>query len=247
MSRQVCYLVTALVSLTFAGSAASAASITAAGSDTDIGSSWRTASVPKTDPADTNVIGTNGWTAVGNGGSTVLPSYIASITTGSVYPGNSGYALIDNPLTTPGAAPSKIQNGTVSPGNSLDWTFTMSSTNPIPQKFQVAILVDNLDIAAYNSAATTISLVGSPSTTATITTTAPVYNDRSPDLLYFTIAGATAGEVFDVGGIAGNNGDITASVMAFDIETPEPGSVVALAGLCGMGLIGLVLRRRRAA
>ena len=37
-----------------------------------------------------------------------------------------------------------------------------------------------------------------------------------------------------------------ASIQAL-VQTPEPSSIIALVGLCGMGLIGLILHRRRAA
>jgi hypothetical protein len=83
-----------------------ASSITYVGSDVDLGSGWRTSTVPKSDIDRNNVLGSDGWYVAGGSGSQMLPAYIASlVSNSSVYPGNGGYVSIDNPLTTPGPSP----------------------------------------------------------------------------------------------------------------------------------------------
>jgi hypothetical protein len=63
----------------------------------------------------------------------------------------------------------------------------------------------------------------------------------------YVILTGLSGTSFTLTGIEGTTGDGRVKLDGFQIiaNTPEPGSVVALAGLAGMGLIGFALRRRR--
>jgi hypothetical protein len=256
----------ALAILAASHTSSAAIIVAGGGSDLEIGASWRTQSVAKTDPANTsnalgNVLGQDGYWVVGANQRIVMPSYISSWSTNSVYPGNLNYASIDDPSTTPGGSPTTLVSGIVSPVNGSsfvgqyqpDLGFTVNSS--VPREFQVAVLVDNLDLAAFNAASISLWNFGGPDNPggvsaapylASVATTSAAYNDRVPDLIYFTVTGAQAGDEFYVGGLAGANADAAAAVFAFDTVVPEPASIVALAGLCGMGLIGVVLRRRRA-
>ena len=231
------------------GSKGWAASVVADGSDTEKGASWRTASVAKTDPAGKNVLGQDGYDVVGTNSRVSLPSYVSSITPFAVFPGIGGYQLIDDPNTTPGATPTTIQSGTTTPGGGVgaqevDYTFTTNGS--APAQFQVAVLIDNLDVAPYNPASVTIfqssgtGATAAPTAAESIATTGSVFNDRSGDLVYFLISGAQSGDVFTVGGTGGTNGDVTDSFIAFDV--PEPASL----GLLGLGGLALLARRRRA-
>jgi hypothetical protein len=60
----------------------------------------------------------------------------------------------------------------------------------------------------------------------------------------FVIGTFTANAASQVFNFAGPDGDV--QINALELRAvPEPASLVALVGLCGMGLIGLVIRRRR--
>src|ERR1035438_5252848 len=92
-----------------------AGTITYLATDLDLGSGWRTPTVPN-DIASSGILGSDGWFVAGNAGSTQLPAYLTSLVpNGSVFGGNSNYASIDNPATTPGLTPSLIESGTLNP------------------------------------------------------------------------------------------------------------------------------------
>ena len=65
-----------------------------------------------------------------------------------------------------------------------------------------------------------------------------IYYDHNPSGTGGT--GSLSGAHFDLSGT-----DPSSSPVVFLHAVPEPSSIVALVGVCGMGLIGLVLRRRR--
>lgn len=236
---------------------ASAATITFIGADVDLGSGWRTASVPKTDPAHTNVLGQGGWyvtgtsiTGVPGDVNHVTPSYFSSMDmTAPEYGGNGSYASIDDPNTTPGATPSAVLSGTKNPfpgtnNYGQDLSFTVNSS--VPAVFQVAVMVDNLDNAAYNSNGMEVvgpAAIGTTYGAVNFNATPTLY-DRVPDWLYFTISGAKNGDTFTVDGLGGPNGCACAGAFAFDTvsSTPEPATL----GLMGVFAAGFLARRRRA-
>jgi hypothetical protein len=63
---------------------------------------------------------------------------------------------------------------------------------------------------------------------------------------YVILTGFT-GSSFTLTGLSGTTGDGRAKLDGFEIiaNTPEPGSIAALVGMGGMGLVCLVIRRRR--
>jgi hypothetical protein len=236
-----------LCSLLFCSFRMGFGSVTWIGSDFDLGSGWRTSTVPKIDIEGNDILGTDGWFVAGNYGSEQIPTYLSFFTTiGNVYGGNGGYYAIDNPNTTPGASPSTIVTGTLNPsassGNTLvDATFTFSSS--VPAVVQVGLMIDNLDIAAFNPSALQIVQSGGPGASAVVNTTGSEYNDRVPDWVFFDID-AQPGETYQVLVTGGTNGCACLGAISFDsASTPEPSSLW-LGGL-GVGLLGAATLLRR--
>jgi hypothetical protein len=223
--------------------------ITSPGVLMDLGSGWRTSSVSKAALAlDGNgVLGNDGYWTFGSNGKTLKPAYISTVSiANSVYGGNSSYALIDNPTTTPGASATTVLSGTLNPTvRGLDGVFTFTLSGTVPSLIRVGLMIDNLDVAAYNPAAlqlvdTTNSISG-PS----VATTSSAFNDRVPDWVFFDIASGAAGEVFTVDVSSGTNGCNCLGAVSFDSSSatsvPEPSSVAVL----GLGLASLLAAARR--
>jgi hypothetical protein len=129
-------------------------------------------------------------------------------------------------------------NGTVTPGTLTDGTatnkFSFALQGTVPSVFTVGLLVDNLDSPDYNASALTIATTGG--STATV---AEATGNRNPDLYFFTISGASAGDTVTVGATQGVNGTATIAGITF-ASTPLPASVWGgMALLAGFGLTRL--------
>jgi hypothetical protein len=225
-----------------------AGTITYAATDFDLGSGWRTSTVSKTDIDANEVLGTDGWYVAGNDGSTDLPAYLTSlITNSSIYGGNSSYASIDNPNTTPGLTPSLIQSGTLNPfpgdgSTTIDLTFTFGVI--VPSVVQLGLMIDNLDIAAYNPDALQVIQVGGPGASSVVATTGALYNNRIPDWVFFDIQ-AQPGQTYEVIVTGGTNGCACLGAASFDSAgVPEPSSF-SLAGVGAAFFAAAALRRYR--
>ncbi|MCU1234793.1 MAG: hypothetical protein JWP63_2760 [Candidatus Solibacter sp.] len=222
--------------------------ITYATTNIDLGSGWRTSTLPKSDIDGNNVLGSDGWFVAGAAGSKQLAPYLSSlITNGSVYGGNGGYAGIDNPNTTPGLTPSTLQSGTLNPfpganQTTTDVTFTFGAN--VPGTVRLGLMVDNLDIAAFNSRALQVVQVGG-SGSGVVSTAGGTFNDRVPDWVYFDIQ-ASSGETYNVIVTGGTNGCACLGAVSFDsvaaTSVPEPSSL-NLAGLGAAFLAAYSLRR----
>ena len=187
------------------------------------------------------ILGADGWYVAGGAGSTELPEYVTSLVpNSSVYAGNSGYAFIDNPATTPGSTPSLLQSGTLNPnagigGTTVDLSFTFGAN--VPGEVQVGLMIDNLDFTGFNPSSLQVVEVGGPGASAVVSTTAPEYNDRIPDWLLFDIQ-PMPGATYQV--IAGGAPDGTAALgaVSFDSTTvPEPSTF----GLAAIGAAFIAL------
>jgi hypothetical protein len=225
-----------------------AGTITYVATDFDLGSGWRSPTVPN-DIEPSGILGTDGWYVAGNEGSTDLPTYLTSlIPNGNVYGGNSSYASIDDPATTPGLTPSLIQSGTLNPfpgtgDPTVDLTFTFGAE--APAVVQLGLMIDNLDGAGFNPDSLQVVEVDGPGASAVVNTTAPAYNNQDPDWVLFDIQ-AQPGETYEIIVSGGDNGCACLGAASFDsaADVPEPSSF----GLAGIGagfLMVLVLRRWR--
>ena len=173
----------------------------------------------------------------GNAGTNVgtLPSYVSVDTTGdSFFASGSGYGYTT--LTASGTA-YKTGIAYQVPGNGNTATLaTITLKAGTPDDFQLGVFTNNTDNTANIASAVTVA---SPEGNSVTENT--VLHSTSNDFYLFDIVGK-AGDTITVsltqsGGAADPLGGLTFTTV------PEPASIVALAGLCGMGLIGLVLRR----
>jgi hypothetical protein len=223
-----------------------AGTITYITTDFDLGSGWRTSTVPKTDIDPNDVLGTDGWYVAGNDGSTEIPAYLTSLIPNSfVFGGDGGYASIDDPNTTPGLTPSLIQSGTLNPfpgtgSTAVDLTFTFGAI--VPSMVQLGLMIDNLDIAAYNPDALQVIQVGGTGASSVVDTTGALYNDRIPDWVFFDIQ-PQPGETYEVIVTGGTNECACLGAASFDSsDVPEPSSF-SLAGIGAAFFAAAALRR----
>ena len=222
MKTKFASLFVALTAAAFVPSAG-ASVITYAGSQTDLGPGWRTATVGK--PLDIdgdNVFGTDGYDMVNR--PAVTPSYVGSMAIlTTTFPGNGGYAQIDDPTNLPGLFVTGTMNPNPGVGGSANlFQFTLNA-NAAGRTIRVGLMVDNLDIAAFN--ATSLTLVqtsGAGASSGPVATTSSIFNDRIPDWLFFDITGAAAGDTFVIQGVAGVEGTATLGGVSFDSLPPLP-------------------------
>ncbi len=226
---------------------ASATTITYAGSLTNFGPGWRDTTVAKHgfDIEQSGLFGVDGYSVAGGQGSVSRPTYLSSLTSnGSVYSGNGSYLQIDNPTVAFGHPVSLITTGTLNPfpgTNNAATTYTFTIGANAPALLQVGILVDNLDIAGYNSSAVQLSGTGA-SGSPKVDLTGATYNNRSVDWIFFDITAPISGEVFTIQSFGGPNGCACAGAIAFDsTSVPEPMS----AALLGGAALGLLAYRRQ--
>jgi PEP-CTERM motif len=228
-----------------------ASSILFAGVDTDLGSGWRTGVVPNS-LFSGGYLGGDGYYTFGSQGvladPTADPSYFTNIAMASaVYPGNAGYALIDNPLTTPGSSTTIFLSGTLNPfpgTNLLSVDFSFQLAAQVPSTFRIGLMIDNLDIANYNPYGLRVIQTNgkSPAVSALVSTSGSQFNDRIPDWLFFDIQGV-AGDTFAVEVSGGANGCACLGAISVDSETPEPSTF----GVLGLGLACLAFAGLRRA
>lgn len=190
-----------------------------------VGSAWRTAFLAKPFDLDKNdVLGSDGYYVIGANERTSQPAYIASwLLTTTVYPGNTGYASIDDPdVVPPGSA--TIQSGTANPeGNDiLIFSFVLGGT--VPEHFRLGMMMDGLNDAKYNPNSVYLKEIGGLELqTASVNTTAVSYNDKNPDWIFFDVIGFTVGS--EVGVYSGGGGN-TLQVFAFDSAPPPTGTII---------------------
>lgn len=218
------------------------ADLVLAGSDIDLGSGWRSGSVPS-DIDGNGVLGSDGYAFVRGPLEIVNPSYgtLSGLGT-SVFNGNAFYSLVDDPLTTPGGAPTTVLSGTWNPGG-VDTNIARLTLNRdlgTGETIRIGLMVDNLDATAWNPASIRVADSGGGNS-GQITLANPTEN-QVPDWYYFDITGLSNGDTVDFYSTAGINGGATLGSISLDsVVVPEPSS----AALFGLGGLALILRRRR--
>jgi hypothetical protein len=122
-----------------------------------------------------------------------------------------------------------------SAGNGSNVNFTISGLTPFS--------TDNVYL--YAGFAAVSGLAQTTVTGGTLTAFTATGNFDASDTILFVATANSLGEIFGTMGSGTNTlaGFTVAGVGVQDV--PEPSSLVALAGLCGIGLVGLVWRRRR--
>ncbi len=215
-----------------------AAIITSLGVDTTTGADWRTDTTTKSMTFDVdkdNIYGTDGYyvgySAIGASNTATelslssLPTYISTITSAGSFFASDAYENIDNP-----SASGEI-NGALYYSSGTKFSFTVSQATT----FVLGVLVgegtsDGVSSITINQTA------GSGGGTATNSgfTLAP----DSPEYVFFNVV-AAANDEFNVVISASGTQGITG--LSFD-SIPEPTS----AALAAFGLVGLLVRRRRA-
>jgi hypothetical protein len=161
-----------------------------------------------------------------------VPSYVNGLTSLQLTSIKEGYnyTLIDNPL---GGAQIASGNAFLSnaPPNQSTSLFSFDVNGLVPSAFAFTVFLNN-------EAAVPASLTFSDSSqSATIS----VGNLTSFDAFTFNVTGALAGDNFSLSALAGLNGSIDISGVAFQTEAvPEPPTPVLLTA--SFALIGLVYR-----
>ena len=224
--KQSNFFCAALV-LTVACGGAFAQTITSPGFNLDLGSGWRTSTVPKLDIDGNNVLGTDGYyVPFGNGAGLVgdlkVPVYVtgeAIAGTASEYSGNGGYYSIDNPLVVPPGT-GLIQTGNLNEtSNGPLFQFTLTGT--VPYIIRVGVMVDNQDgnMGQFNGASVTLDctscapVIDGPVVTTTSIGT-PSFNDRIPDWIFFDITNGVAGQTYEIVETVGINPNQSANKAA---------------------------------
>ncbi|MGJ8655199.1 MAG: PEP-CTERM sorting domain-containing protein [Akkermansiaceae bacterium] len=242
---------------------ASAANIITAGSNIDLGPGWRTSTDAKNDIDGNNVLGTDGYRYVtdnagGNGANDVessAPSYAAFNLTTANFRGNASYALIDDPTTTPGGAPSTLRSGTFNPTaapNNAEGAFISFGTIDFNraaaagETVRIGLMVDNLDNIIFNSHMLRLSHGGSD---FDVSTTAETDTDNQiSDWYYWDVSDFADGDSIEVWATSSEGNppqtQFAATIGAFSFDSvvvPEPSSTALL----GLGGLALLARRRK--
>lgn len=216
------------------------AALSLAGADIDLGSGWRSGAVPS-DIDGNGVLGSDGYVFVRGPVELISPSYGTLTDLGtSVYNGNGSYALVDDPLTTPGGAPTTVLSGTWNGGGNdvKRATLTMNRDMFVGETIRVGLMVDNLDAVNWNPSS--IRVTDSTGGDSGQIVLADVTENQVPDWYYVDVTGLSNGDTVDFYASQGINGGATLGAVSLDSVVPEPGSL-ALLGLGGL----LVARRRR--
>ena len=220
------------------------ATLMLAGSDIDLGSGWRSGAVPS-DIDGNGVLGSDGYIFVRGPLELVSPSYGTLTDLGtSVYNGNANYSLVDDPLTTPGGAPTTVLSGTWNGGGTDVHRATLTLTRNMfaGETIRVGLMVDNLDATAWNPSSIRVT-ESTGGDSGQIFLADPTEN-QVPDWYYVDVSGLSSGDTVDFFASQGINGGATLGAVSLDsFVIPEPSSLALL----GLGGLAMVLRRRRRA
>jgi hypothetical protein len=188
---------------------------------------------------------------------TALSDNTASATTGDNQTLSSVGGLLDsNGLGTPvrfSVGPVGVDNENANSGSATnatslfdDYLFNNSGANASNATFTISGLAPGSAYSLYLYAGfadtghfPNVSVSGG---TATPFSATGIFSSSNTEL--FTGVADGSG---DITGTLGAGVNILAGFSLVGTEVPEPGSIVALVGLCGMGLVGVAIRRRRGA
>lgn len=228
--------------------AASAATISYAGSDLTTGSGWRTSSVSKPLDADgNNIYGSDGYfLATSPGGALfALPSYVSAISNLglSFYQGslaNPQYTFVDHPT-----ASGLIQTGVwyQNSNNGIEdniLTFTLSQS----RNFRLGVLVDTSGFTDVSPSSLRLRQTTGGSANSGLNVANSGAN-LSGDWYFFNVSGVS-GDVFTLSGINWYNGSaaqFSNGVAGLSFDTPAPVPEPATGSLIGLALAALALRK----
>lgn len=215
--------------------------------DTTTLDAWRTSSVVKTLDADgNNVYGSDGYYMAGAVGLNV-PVYLQSVSlSASTYSGDSNYAVIDNPSNVPNNVASGLFFRTNSFATVI--SFSMSSTLVGSKSFRVGILDNNQGHSSDDNSGLTPDFIavnqtsGGSATSGTLDSSSTPTPQARAHWIFFDISGAIANDTFaiNIGSDGAPHNQTGIGGLTFD-TIPEPTSI----GLLGMGVMELLVRRRR--
>jgi hypothetical protein len=213
----------------FAGFAAAAMPIQAATVLTAAGSSLDVTSVPPPGAVGYDFFVPNGGPNVSS-----LPSFASVNTTG-----DSAYS--DNSYSTLTIAGTSYHTGVVYKGGTPTGTLATITLGPgVPGNFVLGLLANSTSDGPDNNTSYTVT-DNLDLASVTVNNPQPATTVNQPDFFYIDVQGATAGEVLTISGAS----SYQVTLGGITIDTPEPGSWVALCGLGAAGLILVVRRRRR--
>jgi hypothetical protein len=240
-----------VAALVFVGSSPGLyADVVTAGVELNLGSGWRSGAVAIDIDGD-GVLGTDGYAFVRGPLEIVNASYGTLSGNGtSVYNGNGSYALVDDPITTPGGAPTTVFGGTwnPTPGVGIQTsgpiaTFTATQDMTSADIIRLGIMIDNLDGSAFNSSAIRVT-DSNGGDTGLIDVSTTDFNNLTPDWLFVDITNLSSGDTVDIFGTGGTNGFATIGSLSLDsLTTPEP-TTIALWSLLGIGIVSYRRWRR---
>ncbi len=192
---------------------------------------WRTSTVNKSMDIDgDNVYGT--WGAINF--ADALVGNMIYVSSGSQYGHNGVYAAIDNLASTGGAGIALSSYTFTLGGNEADY---------VGKTVRIGVMTDVLSSAEWDGNYGHVYTLAGPDGVSAASPAAPA-SDGVPDMFFFDVAGATAGQTYTITSTGGASTPYL-SAVSVDIGTvPEPSTFAMLTAWL-VGLLAYAWRRRK--